>query len=328
MATTTNLGLVKLGNTDTLKNFPSDHNGNMDKLDAAFGAGFGANLQPNVNESLTSLAGGVAVISIGNTHAAVPAGQFIYVRGHGTLTEGLYKATADISQNGTLSGSNVAAVPGGGLNAVMGNIVFSNDLGTISSESALTTALETLLSSMASGEQRYIRFYVNADTDHFSAGEIYTGMFKKHTSSTYAGFIVTTITAAYGHTLRCIIGSKNNSTWVINQMASVPTYIKMSELKSITSTLAYTGVYVTIPAHCRFTINAYQYYENAKPEELYICLSSSDTNTYARVAGGVNGGCTYSGMTIDGYSKTFYVWARAASSGNNTVQLTGWYEPV
>lgn len=65
-----------------------------------------------------NLAAGMAILANNNTHAAIASGQYVYVRGHGSLSDGLYKATAAIAANGTLSTSNLTAVSGGGLNAV------------------------------------------------------------------------------------------------------------------------------------------------------------------------------------------------------------------
>ena len=62
----------------------------------------------------------IAIVANGNTHAAIPAGQFVYVRNHSSLSEGLYQATAAIATNATLSTSNLTAVSGGGLNAIGG----------------------------------------------------------------------------------------------------------------------------------------------------------------------------------------------------------------
>lgn len=98
--TTTNLGLAKPEYSDTAD--VQEINQNMDKIDSAVGA---------AQDSF-------AILADGNTHAAIASGQFVYVRGHATLEDGLYSATAAIPANGALSTSNLAAVPGGGLNAL------------------------------------------------------------------------------------------------------------------------------------------------------------------------------------------------------------------
>jgi hypothetical protein len=69
---------------------------------------------------------------VGNTHAAISSGQYVYVRQHGSLSEGLYKATTNIAANGTLSGSNLTAVSGGGLNSVYSTL--SDQIGTLNSK--------------------------------------------------------------------------------------------------------------------------------------------------------------------------------------------------
>lgn len=122
MANTTNLNLVKLAGTEKLKTFPNSHNGNLDAIDTAFGAGFGVGTAPNVNTSINNLADGLAIVSDNNTHAAITAGQYVYVRNHGSLAEGLYVASANIAANGTLSGSNLTADSSGGLNSLNSNL--------------------------------------------------------------------------------------------------------------------------------------------------------------------------------------------------------------
>ena len=104
--TTTNLGLTKPSYSDTAD--IAVINGNMDKIDTAANA----------------LEAGFAIISNNNTHDAISSGQYVYVRGHGTLAEGLYKATTNIAANGTLSGSNLTSVKmGNDLAALSDNIV-------------------------------------------------------------------------------------------------------------------------------------------------------------------------------------------------------------
>lgn len=147
MANTTNLNMTKLAGTEKQKTFPSTFNGNMDAIDGAFGAGFGVSGKPTVNAEINSLADGLAIISNNNTHAAITAGQFVYVRGHGSLSDGLYVATSNIAANGTLSGSNLTADSSGGLNTVYSTLnsnITKNKLET-----------ETDISSYNSSSNRY-----------------------------------------------------------------------------------------------------------------------------------------------------------------------------
>ena len=105
MATnTTNFNLKKPAYTDTAD--IADINGNMDKVDV----------------SLNGLADAIAIVANNNTHAAITAGQYVYVHGHGTLAEGLYTAKSNIAANATLSTSNLQADGSGGLNALNSNI--------------------------------------------------------------------------------------------------------------------------------------------------------------------------------------------------------------
>ena len=104
----------------------------------------GKTLQGQINANsahIDNLQDGLAIVSDNNTHAAIASGQFVYVKNHGTLDEGMYKATAAIAQNETLSSSNLTAVADGGLNAVKSDIpAVVNDLTSDSTTSALSAA--------------------------------------------------------------------------------------------------------------------------------------------------------------------------------------------
>lgn len=80
----------------------------------------------SANERIDTLGEGVAIMANGNTHAAITSGQFVYVANHGTLAEGMYKATAAIATNGTLSTSNLTAVSSGGLNDLQSQVTSLN----------------------------------------------------------------------------------------------------------------------------------------------------------------------------------------------------------
>lgn len=123
MANTSNLDLVKPAGTDHA--LISVINSNMDKVDAYAG---------KVNTSLAGVEDGLAIVATGNTHAAITAGQFVYVKEHNTLPEGLYTASSNIAANATLSTTNLTADSKGGLNALSEQIAkydFAEVNGTI-----------------------------------------------------------------------------------------------------------------------------------------------------------------------------------------------------
>lgn len=74
------------------------------------------------NNTINAIEDGLAIITTGNVHPAIANGQFVYVKGHSSLAEGLYRATAAIGTNATLSTSNLTADGSGGLNALKGDI--------------------------------------------------------------------------------------------------------------------------------------------------------------------------------------------------------------
>lgn len=117
MATyTTNLNLKKPAQSDKIR--IADINGNSDDIDAAFGA-IGTS---SVATQIGNIESGIAIVSVGDTHAAISAGQYVYVKGHGTLNEGLYTANSALAANASLTSSNVTAVSGGGLNSLSDQI--------------------------------------------------------------------------------------------------------------------------------------------------------------------------------------------------------------
>ena len=90
------------------------------KIDAAL-----SSLTTAVNSNAASINGiedAIAIVANNNTHAAISSGQFVYVKNHGTLAEGLYKATTNIAANAALSSSNLTADASGGLNALISKI--------------------------------------------------------------------------------------------------------------------------------------------------------------------------------------------------------------
>lgn len=60
----------------------------------------------------------IAIVSNGNTHIAITSGQYVYVKNHGTLSEGMYRATTNIAANAALSSSNVTLEQNGVANAL------------------------------------------------------------------------------------------------------------------------------------------------------------------------------------------------------------------
>lgn len=72
-----------------------------------------------VAQTEAELAGGMAILANGNTHVSIQKDQYVYVRGHDTLAEGLYRATENIANGGQLSGSNLTAASQGGLNDLL-----------------------------------------------------------------------------------------------------------------------------------------------------------------------------------------------------------------
>lgn len=110
MTQTTNIGLKKIDGSENWRQIFDYHNDSADKTDSAVAA----------------VQDGLAIVANGNTHAAVEEGQFVYVRNHSTLAEGLYKASSAIGTNGELTTSNLTADGSGGLNDLQEQVTSLN----------------------------------------------------------------------------------------------------------------------------------------------------------------------------------------------------------
>lgn len=79
-----------------------------------------------ISDSVSQTQDGLAIVANGDTHAAISSGQFVYVKNHDTLAEGLYKANSAIDTNGALSTSNLTPDGTGGLNDLQGQVTALN----------------------------------------------------------------------------------------------------------------------------------------------------------------------------------------------------------
>lgn len=73
-------------------------------------------LTNDINIKLTNTQKSVAILSDGNTHSAIATGQYVYIKNHSSIAEGLYKATSAIPANTAITAAMVSAVSKGGLN--------------------------------------------------------------------------------------------------------------------------------------------------------------------------------------------------------------------
>ena len=145
-------------------------NGNFEIVDAAVG----------------SVQDGLAIVSDGDTHGAIANGQFVYVRNHNTLAEGLYKARAAIGANVALTTSNLTANGSGGLNDLQSQVntlssQLVSDLGS-KSLSDLETALVTLGNSLGTGGVAHFTVAISTTSAPFSAAS-YIGFVEKITNN-------------------------------------------------------------------------------------------------------------------------------------------------
>ncbi len=92
--------------------------------------------QDSINSSISAIDSSLAIIADGDTHIAITSGQYVYVKNHNILTEGLYTANSAIGANVALTTSNLTSVSNsnGGFNKINSNITTINSsIATINS---------------------------------------------------------------------------------------------------------------------------------------------------------------------------------------------------
>ena len=165
MATyTSNINLKKPAQSDKIR--IADFNTNADNIDDAFGAGFGQSSKPSVNAEINSLADGIAIVSQGDVHGAITSGQFVYVRNHSTLSNGMYVANQNISANAALTRSNLDEDSSGGLNALSAKFTVDDLMTTATNVTSGNVDMNLNLNSKT---YRFLNVRINATSDN-SAG--------------------------------------------------------------------------------------------------------------------------------------------------------------
>ena len=109
-----------------------------------------------------------------------------------------------------------------------------------------------------------------------------------------------------------------------------PVSISSQQTFTSSTTLAYTGKSIQIPANCYFVITVNVLYVNSKPSAAYLSTSSSTLAGTAWASGSSGNAShvtlTYSGTTTNS-NLTLYVWAQYASAASNRVDFSGFYIP-
>ncbi len=154
MTTTTNYGLKKIDDSDNWRTIGDDHNDSMDSIESAL---------TGQDAAVANLADGLAIVTNGNTHAAIAEGQYVYVRKHSSLAEGLYKAKSAISANATLSTSNLTADSAGGLNDLKGQVDSLNSKLTIRSSEIQNAPAGTSINTIQYNDYFVVIAYTSAN---------------------------------------------------------------------------------------------------------------------------------------------------------------------
>ena len=211
-SSTTNLGLIKPAGNEKIR--IAQINQNSDTIDNAIGAVGSTSLQAQVS----AIEDGIAIVANGDSHVAITAGQFVYVRNNThNLAEGLYVASANVSANASITSSNMTADASGGLNALNANLSKLESADEPSGRFASIADLKSYISSIVTGMKTNgalpITFTTDFTDDTFSTGARVYGTLTRRTDS-YFSFIGTDILG------NAISFSNNGGTWTFNNIAN------------------------------------------------------------------------------------------------------------
>lgn len=99
--------------------------------------------------------------------------------------------------------------------------------------------------------------------------------------------------------------------------------VTVAEVFTSSTSLAYTGKSITIPANTFYALSFSLAYLNSPPQEICISKSPTDIATY-NVVGRSSSGATLPLVGITGgNSATFYIWAKYGGATSNRVGVSG-----
>lgn len=212
---TTNLGLIKPLGTEKIR--IAQINQNSDTLDTAIGAVGSTSLQAQVG----AIEDGIAIVANGDSHVAITAGQFVYVRNNThNLAEGLYVASANVSANASITSSNMTADASGGLNALNAKFptkvdktnMTDGESYTYTSQSEMESGLVSLATTvMGANKVRTIFLYPNFTSQMFGGAAGCATISTGGSSSYFTVLFHNYVTAVHGMYL--------NGTWSWEKIA-------------------------------------------------------------------------------------------------------------
>ena len=91
-------------------------------------------------------------------------------------------------------------------------------------------------------------------------------------------------------------------------------------------TFEYSGLSVTIPSHCSFSVSAQSIYNNSVPNGILISTSGNSCNKWEvlSINEAMSCACTYSGYNASNSDLTLYVWIKGTAARNG-LSITGFY---
>lgn len=196
----------------------------------------------------------LAIVADGDTHPAIADGQFVYVRNHSTLDEGLYKATAAIGTDVALTTSNLTADSAGGLNDLQAQVNTLNDNKanisnlsygsyTYTSQAAMETGLVNLVTALGVSKTTAIYMYPNFGGSMFGGAP---GVATIETGSSVSYFSV-----LFHNYVGVFYGKYLNGTWTWDSLVLNSNFDNMFTRKYRT----YTNI--TIPSSGYIKVDSY-----------------------------------------------------------------------
>lgn len=177
----------------------------------------------------SALEDGIAIVANGNTHPSISSGQFVYIKNHPSLTEGLYTANSAIGTNAELTTSNVTADGSGGLNALkakignVGNTDLQSQVTSLNSKFATDYPIKNKASTYGTHSSFTVENVTSNDAYLLFGASGTVAPFCYLISVAGGKVVVNMIIDPYGIT---VTGTISNNTLTINFSPSVTTIIK------------------------------------------------------------------------------------------------------
>lgn len=250
----------------------------------------------------------------------ISAGQYVY------LGDILYMTTAQVLTGDELiPGTNCVLNPTGALNRIgdgLQNVAAQTNIqaGEISGLQGDVSSLSGQIGDLA-GEMAYIE-NGNEASRGYTKGQFI--LWKGDLYRVKADTIISGATFTDGTNIEAV-GTQGGLNALSGEIANLFTNVSVvGEFYS--TTLAYTGLSVTIPANKYFILSFIVRYFGAQPLEVVVSTSNTNLSDGFRLYGKSDGGpVSVCGKSPEGSPRILYLWAKTASGGSDQCAIEGCY---